>query len=254
MEMIRAADCLLRVKHIRAERKSPVLVFLHEGLGCIELWRDFPQQLCEMLKLPGLIYERKGYGGSDKFTGRWAKDYLETEARVYLPEILKACGIRDAILIGHSDGGSVALIGAALYEEFIRAVITEAAHIFVEDITLDGIRRTVKAFETTNLQEKLARYHVDNTETAFWRWADTWLAPDFRDWNIEAYLPKITCPLLLIQGKDDEYATIAQIEGIAAKVSGPVETKLIPGSAHVPHFQARESVLKEMLRFISGVI
>ncbi len=247
---IRSADCRLRIRRIPQEGNSnPVAVFLHEGLGCIEMWRDFPEKLCQATGISGLIYERKGYGGSDKFKGRWHKDYLEHEAR-YLPEILDACGIDSAILIGHSDGGSIALIAAALYPERISAIITEAAHIFVEDITLSGIRETVAAFKTTNLKEKLARYHQDNTETLFYRWADTWLAPDFRDWNIEKFLPKIRCPALILQGKEDEYATIAQVQGIVGQVSGCVESELIPGCRHLPHHQAQQAVLHRMTTFI----
>jgi pimeloyl-ACP methyl ester carboxylesterase len=252
---VHAADCRLRVKQINPPGVSghaPWLIFLHEGLGCIELWKDFPETLCEAVQCPGLVYDRKGYGGATLFKGPWPFDYLITESTVYLPALLKACGVDQAVLIGHSDGGSIALISAASCGKNIRGVITEAAHIFVEDVTLDGIREAVNIYETTDLKDKLARYHGNNTETVFRRWADTWLDPGFKTWNIEAFLPQITCPVLVIQGEDDEYGTSAQINGIARQVSGPVETALIPACRHVPHLQARDAVLERMIRFISG--
>ncbi|MBU0987097.1 MAG: alpha/beta hydrolase [Proteobacteria bacterium] len=255
---VNVAGCRLRVKRITPlapapPKKYPTLIFLHEGLGCIELWRNFPETVCASANRAGLVYDRKGYAGSDPYAGPWPEDYLALESTTYLPGLLTACAIDDAVLIGHSDGGSIALITAATRPNRVRGVITEAAHIFVEKITLEGIRQAVKSFATTDLKEKLARYHGDNTETVFYRWADRWLSPEFFDWNIEAYLSKITCPLLVLQGADDEYGTAAQVEGIAGQVSGPVETILIPDCGHVPHFQAKDRVLAEMTRFINMI-
>jgi len=253
---VKVAGCRLRAKSIdlpaaaRAKDK-PVLVFLHEGLGCIELWRDFPETVCASTGCAGLVYDRKGYGGSDAYGGPWPQDYLTTESSTYLPGLLKACNINNAVLIGHSDGGTIALLAAAVHGQGICGIITEAAHIFVEDVTLAGIRRAVEAFETTSLQDKLARYHRENTQTVFSRWADRWLSAEFYDWNIEEYLPRITCPLLVLQGADDEYGTAGQVAGIAAQVSGPVQTRLIHACGHVPHFQARDAVLAEMTSFIN---
>jgi pimeloyl-ACP methyl ester carboxylesterase len=249
----------LRVKRIdphdaSSGKRRSTLVFLHEGLGCIALWRDFPEVLCASTGCRGLVYERKGYGNSDLLSVPWPEDYLTEESTRDLPTLLEKCGIDDAVLIGHSDGGTIALITSATHGQNIRGVITEAAHIFVEDITLAGIRKTVEAFETTRLKEKLARFHKANTETIFYRWADRWLSDEFRSWNINAYLPQITCPVLVIQGEDDEYGTSAQVEGIANRVSGPVEIKLIPDCGHTPHFQARETVLAEMTRFITALM
>jgi pimeloyl-ACP methyl ester carboxylesterase len=251
---VQTAGCQLRIKRIKPEpgillKDRPTLVFLHEGLGCIEIWRDFPETLCESLGCSGLVYDRRGYGGSEMFEGPWPVDYLEMESLTYLPELLKECNIDDAVLIGHSDGGTIALITAA-HINIVRGIITEAAHIFVEQITIDGIRSAVKAFETTSLKEKFARYHKENTETIFYRWADRWLSPEFQNWNIQDILPKITCPALILQGKDDEYGTAAQVMGIADRVSGPVDVKLIPDCGHIPHFQAKDTVLSEMTRFI----
>jgi pimeloyl-ACP methyl ester carboxylesterase len=249
----------LRVKTIEPFKAStaenqPTLIFLHEGLGCIELWRDFPEVLCASTGCRGLVYERKGYGGSDILPDSWQEDYLIEESSVDLPELLKTCNIDDVILIGHSDGGTIALIMTALNGDMVRGVITEAAHIFVEDITLAGINKAVEAYEKHNLKNKLVRYHKENTEMVFRRWADRWLSPEYRNWNVEEYLPGITCPVLAIQGEDDEYGTPAQVEGITRLVSGPVDTNLIPDCGHIPHFQARDIVLAEMTRFIKSLL
>ncbi|QTA81839.1 Alpha/beta hydrolase fold-containing protein [Desulfonema limicola] len=251
---IQAADCNLRVKSIKPDNLKnnlPPLIFLHEGLGCIEMWKDFPEKLCNVLGAYGLIYERKGYGKmADRFGRKWPYDYLVKEATIYLPAFLKACNIKNAILVGHSDGGSIALIGAAERGDMIHSIITEAAHVFVEDITTLGIKEVVDSYENKNLKEKLARYHGKNTDTIFYRWAETWLDPEYRQWNIESFMPKITCPLLVLQGEDDEYATSAQVQKIKNQVSGPVKTELVPNCGHIPHFQAGEKVLEIMKDFI----
>lgn len=255
---VNVAGCQLRAKRIEPRKVKLAkdrftLVFLHEGLGCIELWRDFPETLCQSTGCSGLVYERKGYGGSEKFADPWPLNYLHEESSTSLPALLNACQIDDAVLIGHSEGGTIALLAAAFNTYPVRAVITEAAHIFVEDITLEGIRKAVKAFETTHLKVKLARYHKENTERVFYRWANRWLSPEFYDWNIEEYLPMISCPVLVLQGEDDEYGTPAQAEGIASQVAGSGYARMIPGCGHVPHFQARDVVLKEMTEFIRNL-
>jgi pimeloyl-ACP methyl ester carboxylesterase len=252
---VSAAGCQLRAKRIEPEPSSllthrPTLVFLHEGLGCIEMWRDFPETLCNAAECSGLIYDRKGYGRSEKYEGSWPLDYLQIESLSYLPALLTECRIDNAVLIGHSDGGTIALIAAASHRNLVRGIITEAAHIFVEQPTIEGIQKTVQAFETTSFKEKLVRYHKENTETIFYRWADRWLSSEYRNWNIREDLPKIICPVLVLQGEDDEYGTRAQVEGIAGRVSGPVRVKLIPDCGHTPHFQAKDTVLSEMTRFI----
>ena len=206
---IHAAGWRIRIQQLNPSPPTPraPLVFLHEGLGCIEMWRDFPERLCRLTGRPGLIYDRRGFGGSDKLEGRWPYDYLIQEGGIFLLAVLDACDIARAVLVGHSDGGSIALLAAALQGSRVCGVVTEAAHVFVEEITLAGIRRTVAAYESSDLKNRLAYYHGDNTESAFRRWADTWLAPDFQPWNIEVYLPRATCPLLILQGQEDEYAT-----------------------------------------------
>lgn len=252
---VKTAGSQLRVKRIEPKsaiflKDCPTLVFLHEGLGCIEIWRDFPEALCESLGCPGLVYDRRGYGGSEMFEDPWPADYLDIESLTYLPELLKKCDVDNAVLIGHSDGGTIALIAAASHRNLICGIITEAAHIFVEQITIEGIRSTVEAFETTSFKKKIALYHKENTDTIFYRWANRWLSPEFHNWNIRKILSKITCPVLVIQGEDDAYGTPAQVEGIASQVFGPVRVKLIPDCGHTPHFQAKDTVLLEMTRFI----
>ena len=233
---------------------GPILVFLHEGLGSIGQWGAFPAQLCARTGLPGLVYERWGYGRSDPLTGPRPDDYLHREAQDSLPEVLAACGITDPpILFGHSDGGSIALLFAATWPERTRAVVSEAAHVFVEEVCLAGIRVARDVYERGSLRDGLRRHHGDNTDSMFRGWCDTWLRPDYRDWNMAAELRRITCPALIIQGEDDEYGTYAQVETIAAGVSGPAEILWLPGCAHVPHQQAREAVLATAARFIGGV-
>ncbi len=241
---------------------APVLVFLHEGLGRIELWRDFPHRLCQMTGLSGMVYDRRGYGGSTLLpAGPWPKGYLIQEGAVLLPGVLTGCGIKRAILIGHSDGGTIALVAAALSKENrngndgtgIIGLITEAAHIFVEEITVAGIREAVDAYEKGNLREKLLRHHGVNTDALFYRWADTWLSKEFRSWNMEDLLPKVECPVLVMQGEKDEYGTVAQVEGIAKGVSGHSEIVMMPGCGHIPHLQDPDAVLEPMAQFIEQI-
>ena len=237
-----------------SEKPPSTLIFLHEGLGSIAQWGDFPVCLSIMTGLPALVYERWGYGNSDALNIPRTARYLHDEALISLPDVLEQANINDAILIGHSDGGSIALIFAAAHRDRVRGVITEAAHVFVEDVTINGIRQAVDLFYTTDLRDRLYKYHKGNTDSMFRAWADTWLAPSFRNWNIEEYLSQITCPVLAIQGEKDEYGTHAQIKSIVRQVAGPAEGLMIPNCGHVPHHQARERVLNEMGRFIRFLV
>jgi pimeloyl-ACP methyl ester carboxylesterase len=229
---------------------SPHLVFLHEGLGSVGQWKDFPLSLCKRTKLPALVFDRWGYGKSepcDKSGDVW---YLHEEALTSLPQVLAHFRIERSILVGHSDGGSIALMFAAVYPEKVCCLMTEAAHVFVEDVTLDGIREAVQVYENTDLKGRLAKYHGEKTGLVFKRWSETWLAPSFREWNIENYLPKVNCPVLAIQGNDDPYGTSAQVDAIVRQVSGPSSGLIIPDCGHIPHFQAREVVIQAMTDFI----
>lgn len=226
------------------------LVFLHEGLGSIGQWRDFPRLMAEATGLSALVYERYGFGGSDPLQEVRDAHYLEQEAQVSLPELLAFCGVTSPILIGHSDGGTLALLYAARFPEHPRGVITEAAHVLIEEVTLAGIHEAVKAFETGGLREKLERFHGDRTDAMFYGWSDTWLMPVFREWNMLDRLKDISCPLLAIQGTDDEYGTEVQLQAICDRVSGMAESLMIPECGHIPHHQAREVVLAAMIQFI----
>jgi pimeloyl-ACP methyl ester carboxylesterase len=234
-------------------RGTPVLVFLHEGLGCIEMWRDFPDTLSKTLNLPALIYDRYGSGGSDPLQEPRKGNPFRWEAEFALRDILTECGIENPILIGHSDGGSIVLHYAARYPDSPAAVIAVAAHVFGEELTLTSIRRAFLAFETGVLRERLARYHGKQTDSMFHGWADIWLLPENWSWNMEAVLPDIICPLQVIQGENDEYGTLAQVEAIVRGVSGRAETLVIPNCAHSPHLQAREATLAGMVGFIRSL-
>ena len=249
--VIHAAGHRLAAERVLPEKAAKkTIVFLHEGLGCIGFWKDFPDALCARLGLPGLLYDRWGYGASDPFDRPRTKDYLADEAFFSLPEVLAAAGIERPILVGHSDGASIALLYAAAFPDKPLAVVSEAAHVFVEEEALAGIRLAIQAFESGDLARRLERHHGEKTKKVFEAWADTWLSPGFRDWNIEAALPHIRAPLLLLQGAEDEYGTAAQVEAIEKGASGPVESHLLPGCGHVPHHQARERVLDLMTDFL----
>ena len=240
----------VRVQSLRAGR--PSVVFLHDSLGCVDTWRDFPEILAEGTGLDAVVYDRQGYGRSSPFgpTPRTLR-YLEEEAQVLIA-LLGALKIESAILFGHSDGGSIALIAAAMEPNRIAAVITEGAHVFVEDVTLRGIRVARESLGTTDLAERLARYHGDKVPAITSAWIDTWLSPAFRVWNIERYLPGIRCPVLAIQGEQDEFGTVAQVNAIVQGAGARAEPLMIPGIGHTPHREAREIVLDAASAFIAN--
>ncbi len=237
---------------LRADRwpGRPTLVFLHDSLGCIALWRDFPHRLGEATGCNVLVYDRRGYGQSNPFAdGERQTDYLEAEADV-LHALLMTLDIKDAILFGHSDGGSIALIAAAKYPRQVRALIVEGAHIFVEDVTLAGLRQAVLAYQKTDLKSRLTRYHGDKTDRVFRAWTETWLREDYRHWNIEHFLPAIGCPVLVIQGEKDAYGTLRQVEGIASGVRGAAASFIVSGAGHTPHKEAAPETLARAADFV----
>lgn len=229
----------------------PVLVFLHEGLGCVRMWKTFPQRLAGQTGCDAFVFSRSGYGASDPGPLPWKLNFMHTQALNVLPDILAAAGIDTYILIGHSDGGSIALIhaGGRCAAPGLKAVITEAAHVFCEPITLASIRAARNAYVSGDLKDKLAVYHGDNTDNAFWGWNRAWLHPRFVHWDIRKFLPRIQVPVLALQGTDDPYGTPAQLTAIQEKVIH-ADTRLIPDCGHAPHIQQPDRVLADMSEFI----
>jgi pimeloyl-ACP methyl ester carboxylesterase len=229
---------------------QPTLVFLHEGLGSVALWKNFPADVVAATGCPALVYSRYGYGKSDRLLAARGVDYMHREALDVLPEVLHQLGIEAPILVGHSDGASIALIHTGSGRWPVRAVVAMAPHVFVEDITVQSIAEAKTTFESTDLAARLGRYHDDVVST-FWGWNDIWLHPDFRDWNIEEYLPGIAVPVLVIQGEDDQYGTEAQVEAIARQVSGPVETVMLPDCTHSAHQVQRDATIAAISGFVA---
>lgn len=232
--------------------QGPTLVLLHEALGCISQWGHFPEELVRATGLPAFLYDRYGHGQSEGLQGPRPADYLEIEAIEVLPHILAAFGITAPIPFGHSDGGTIALLFAAEYPTVPAAVICEAHHVFLEEITVRGLRRAAEAYATGRLRDRLARLHGDNLDPLFRGWNDIWLAPERRHWDITPRLTTIQAPLLMIQGEYDEYGSEAQIQAVAARVSGPAHHLLIPDCRHVPHHECRERVLARSVAFLQA--
>ncbi|WP_103867358.1 alpha/beta fold hydrolase [Aquimarina sp. I32.4] len=231
--------------------EKATVIFLHDSLGCIELWRDFPNHIALKTGLNILSYDRQGYGKSAPFsTSKRDIDYLKNEA-IILEKIINNLNLKNVILFGHSDGGSIALLAAALFPEKINAIITEGAHVFVEPETIEGIKKAVIAYKNTNLKEKLTQYHQDNTEAVFSMWTETWLSEQYESWNIEKYLHKIQCPSLIIQGEKDEYGTIDQVHSIVNNTSGNSASLIIPNIGHTPHKESPEIILEKVTEFIN---
>jgi pimeloyl-ACP methyl ester carboxylesterase len=215
---------------------APLIVFLHEGLGSLATWKDYPQALCAAVGARGLVYSRPGYGRSTPRATdeKWPVDFMHRQAHDVLPALLAHLGIvRPPWLFGHSDGGSIALLHAAAFPERVAGVVAVAPHIFVEDVSIRSIEATRTVYRTTDLPARLARYHAD-PDSAFWGWNDIWLDPAFRTWNIEDLLPLIRCPVLAVQGADDEYGTMAQIDDLARHVPQAQVLKLAR-CGHSPH-------------------
>jgi pimeloyl-ACP methyl ester carboxylesterase len=253
LPFLTAAGRRLDYRWIEPKRPDrPSLVLLHEGLGSIELWKDFPDKVAEATGCGTLVYSRYGYGLSDRLEGRRGVDYMHREALDSLPEVLAGLGISNPVLVGHSDGASIALIHAGAGRWPVRGLALMAPHVFVEDVTVASIAEAKKTYETTDLPQKLGRHHAD-PDNVFWGWNDIWLHPPFKDWNIEDRLPSIACPVLLIQGKDDEYGTMAQLDAIERAVKGPVARLELEACKHSPHRDQTAATLDALARFVEGV-
>ena len=252
MAFVSAGGHRLEYERIPGRPGAPTLVLLHEGLGSLALWRDFPQKLAAATGLPLLVYSRRGYGRSDPVAGPRGARYMHDEALVSFPELRRALGLDDVILVGHSDGASIALIHVGSGAGTARGLILEAPHVFVEPISLASIAAARTAFETTDLRQRLARYHAD-VDGAFRGWNEAWLSPEFRDWNIEEYLPGVTCPVLAIQGADDEYGTLKQLDALEGGVKGPFARLMLPRCGHSPHRDQESAVLEAMAEFAERI-
>ncbi len=225
---------------------EPALVFLHEGLGSVALWRDFPERLARATGRRALVYSRAGHGNSPVPDTPRTPRFMHDEALEVLPELLATHGIEKPVLVGHSDGGSIALIHASRHP--VTKLVLLAPHVFVEDLSVASIAEARETFETTDLRDRMARYHRD-PEATFRLWNDIWLAPEFRDWSIEDVLPAITAPVLAIQGEHDQYGTLAQIDAIEAGVSGPFQRAVL-NARHAPHLEAPEETLRIAAEFV----
>lgn len=228
------------------------MVFLHEGLGSVALWKDFPDQLCRQLNMRGLVYSRPGYGQStprDK-DEHWGTDFMHRQAFEVLPALLSTLNVERPWLFGHSDGGSISLLYASRYSERCAGVIAVAPHIMVEDISLASIQIARDAYLHQGLRERLSRYH-DDVDSAFFGWNDAWLSPAFRNWSIEAELEGIRCPLLALQGEDDEYGTMEQVDGIRRVLPDAVVAPMAQ-CGHSPHRDQQQQLIDLVAQFVSA--
>jgi pimeloyl-ACP methyl ester carboxylesterase len=232
--------------------RETTIVMLHEGLGSVSMWKDFPERIAEATGCGLLVYSRYGHGGSERLAEKREVDFMHHEAQVVLPELLERCEIRAPILLGHSDGGSICILYAATAARKPKALVLEAPHVFVEDLSVSSIAKMRATYQTTDLPKKLARHH-DHVDETFWGWNDIWLDPQFRSWNIEEYLDDIACPLLVIQGEDDEYGTLAQVEAIKSRVPG-TEALVLRKCGHSPHRDQPEKTLEAITKFVQRVI
>ncbi len=244
----------LRWGHQPSGKGRPVIVLLHEALGCIDMWKRFPQQLAEATGLDVLIYERRGYGRSTPITLPRPDDYLLEEGEVWLPQLLDRLGLEQVILFGHSDGGSVAQIGASSCPDQVVALITLAAHIYVDHLTLAGIREATERYQTTDLPQRLARYHGERTDLIFRAWSETWLRPSCHEnMDLRPQLVKIQCPALIMQGDRDEYGVPEQVTDACAIIGANAEAHFIEDCGHVPHLEKPAEVLAQTTDFLRRI-
>jgi len=237
-------------RHFGQSEDAPTIVMLHEGLGSVSTWRDFPALLAARTGADVLVYSRYGYGRSAVRQGSFGIDYMHVAALAELPELLTALKIERPILFGHSDGASIALICGGAQPTKVGGIIVEAPHVFTEKFSVNSIAAIQESYESSDaLRNLLSRHHAD-PDASFYGWNAVWQLPDFGDWNIEEYLPKIQCPTLVIQGDADEYGTIEQVDRIVAGSGGPVEPLILEGCGHAPHRDQLEAVLVASKRFI----
>jgi pimeloyl-ACP methyl ester carboxylesterase len=249
--LVEVGGVRIEVRKIPASRAaSTTLVFLHEGLGSVSLWRDFPDRIAATTGLRTIVYSRRGYGRSDPAPLPRPVRFMHEEAASALPALLDAFAARDTILVGHSDGASIALLYASARPSGLRGVVVLAPHVFVEDVTVASIERAREAYARTDLRARLARHHGANVDVAFRGWNNVWLDPAFRSWNIESEVQRIDIPVLVIQGKDDEYGTLAQVASIQRRATGPVDTLVLDACGHSPHKDQPDATAAAIATFV----
>jgi pimeloyl-ACP methyl ester carboxylesterase len=238
----------LEYRAIPGDAAVAPLVFLHEGLGSVTLWRDFPDKVAKAVGCPAIVYSRFGYGQSDGLLAKNTPAFMHDEALKVLPALLDRLGIERPLLVGHSDGASIALIHAAASGRPVQGLALMAPHVFVEPVCLESIARIRDSYSKTDLRQRLAKYHA-HVDDAFLGWADTWLLPDFRTWSIEDMLPHVAAPMLLIQGAGDEYGTLAQLDRIEANARAPTSRLVLEQCGHAPHRDQESAVLEAIVGF-----
>ena len=238
------------------DRERPLVVFLHEGLGSVAMWKDFPRTLCDAAKVRGLVYSRPGYGASTprNSSEHWDVDYLHQQAYEVLPAFLARVGVDGAVsppwLLGHSDGGSIAMLHAAAFSRSVSGLVLLAPHVFVEPVSVTSIEAVRAAYLQTDLRERLAKYHED-VDSAFWGWNDIWLDPRFRAWNIESQIEGIRCPVLAVQGREDEHGTLEQLRAIVRRVPWTRVLEL-DDCRHSPHRDQPDRLLEGIVAFLDS--
>lgn len=246
-------DVLLSVRlgqHVDQDPLKPVIVFLHEALGCIAMWKNIPEIMAQSTGCDVLVYERLGYGQSTPIELPRDEDYLIHEGEIWLPRLLEKLNLNRVILFGHSDGGSIALIGAGHLPGKVTCVVTEAAHIYIDHLTRKGIEEAVELWETTNLNERLAKYHGERTEVLFRAWHETWLRERKAPMDFTPWLPRIECAALIIQGEDDQYGVPEQVTDICQGIGARAKPLFLPDCGHIPHFEAKEPLIEAATEFI----
>jgi pimeloyl-ACP methyl ester carboxylesterase len=235
---------------------APTLVFLHDGLGSVSTWRGFPAALADATGCGALVYSRFGYGASDPVPLPRPLTYMHDEGLRLLGQVLDLAGVSSALLVGHSDGGSIALLHAATpgASPRVKGLLLEAPHVFCEDCSVEAIERARRDYLDGDLRERLERHHGPNVDCAFWGWNGAWLDPGFRAWNIEGYLSSIEAPVLVLQGVDDPYGTLRQVDAIESQCRGVVRRRILAACGHTPHREQAEQTLAEMAAFVSEIV
>ncbi len=227
------------------------IVMLHEGVGSVAHWKDFPSELAEATGAGVFVYSRYGHGASEALKEPRPVSYMHHEAQVVLPDILRQAGIERPVLLGHSDGASIAIIYAGAFPDSPAGLILEAPHVFVEDVSVASIAQTGERYRQTNLPQRLARYHA-NADSLFWGWNNIWLDPNFRSWNIESFLDLICCPVLVVQGAQDQYGTVKQVEAILARIPS-ASAIILDECKHAPHRDQRQATLAAISQFLRTI-